>query len=158
VVTSDAVSRYLTANGHRLPYVEPSTNLRGQDLLAEAFGQRFYPPGFRRREERVQDAIKRWFDDFALPFIKGPTTKVELEMVDGLSSIVNPTRDNAIKIMDHIASQISTNVYTAFLHDLYGEESTCIHSALLIFTRFVLPPQHNGWRNRFDTSPSPSFS
>lgn len=124
VVTADKVSRFLTTRGHRLPYVEPSTNISGQELLSEEFGQRFYYPGFRNREERVPDAIKRWFDDLAMPFLKEGPLELSEEIIDKSltsNSIVNPVRDNAIKIMEHISQTISTNVYTAFLHDLYAQ-------------------------------------
>lgn len=48
----------------KLPKSAADENFNGQEDLASEFGQLFYPHGFRKMDERVYDAIRRWFTYF----------------------------------------------------------------------------------------------
>ncbi|GAX78295.1 hypothetical protein CEUSTIGMA_g5737.t1 [Chlamydomonas eustigma] len=101
--------RRATMDDKLLPEDKAAVNYEGQEDLSSEFGQRFYRHGFRREGEKVQDAIRRWFryyekDDSVQKCIAG-------DQADTLAK-------SFIKTMNE---NISRNLYTAFLHDLYAQ-------------------------------------
>ncbi|GAX81960.1 hypothetical protein CEUSTIGMA_g9388.t1 [Chlamydomonas eustigma] len=99
----------VTMKENLLPLDKADINYEGQEDLSSEFGQKFYPHGFRRIGEKVQDAVRRWFKYYEHE--AGVYKGVLAEKADTLAkSFINTMNEN-----------ISRNLYTAFLHDLYAQ-------------------------------------
>lgn len=84
-------------------------NYGGQEDLSSEFGQKFYKHGFRRQDEKVQDAIRRWFRYYET------NESVEKYILRDQSDTLGKS---FIKTMNE---NICRNLYTALLHDLYAQ-------------------------------------